>query len=62
MNVFSLIGKHTIVEMIKAHGLNIYKYLKYLLERPPGTKMNDSALAKLTPWDQDVKASSSGAM
>lgn len=28
---------YTIVEMAKAHGLNIYKYLKYLLERLPGT-------------------------
>ena len=53
---------YTMVEMTKAHGLNIYKYLKYLLERLPGTKMTDSALSKLAPWDQDVIASCSGAM
>lgn len=50
------------VEMARAHGLNIYKYLKYLLDRLPGTKMTDSALSKLAPWDQDVIASCSGAM
>lgn len=45
---------YTMVEMARAHGLNIYKYLKYLLERLPGTKMADSALAKLAPWNPEV--------
>lgn len=53
---------YTMVEMARAHGLNIYKYLKYLLERLPGTKMTDSALSKLSPWNQEVNASCSGAM
>lgn len=53
---------YTMVEMARAHGLNIYKYLKYLLERLPGTKMTDSALSKLAPWNQEVIASCSGAM
>ena len=53
---------YTMVEMARAHGLNIYKYLKYLLDHLPDTKMTDSALAKLAPWDQDVKANCSGAM
>ena len=53
---------YTMVEMARAHGLNIYKYLKYLLERLPGTKMTDSALSKLSPWNQEVIASCSGAM
>lgn len=53
---------YTMVEMARAHGLNIYKYLKYLMERLPGTKMTDSALSKLAPWDQDVITSCSGAM
>jgi hypothetical protein len=47
---------YTMVEMARAHGLNVYKYLKYLLERLPGTKMNDSSLEKLASWDSDVKA------
>lgn len=42
---------YTMVEMAKAHGLNIYKYLNYLLERLPGTKMSDNVLSKLAPWE-----------
>ncbi len=53
---------YTMVEMAKAHGLNIYKYLRYLLERMPGTKMTDSALSKLAPWDQEVIANCSCTM
>ena len=53
---------YTMVEMARTHGLNIYKYLKYLLERLPDTKMTDSALSKLAPWDQEVIARCSGAM
>lgn len=32
---------YTMVEMAKAHDLNIYKYLNYLLEQLPGTIMSD---------------------
>lgn len=55
---------YTMVEMAKAHGLNmnIYKYLNYLLEHLPGTMMSDNALSKLAPWDQDVIACCSGAI
>lgn len=53
---------YTMVEMARVHGLNIYKYLNYLLERLPSTKMTDSAMSKLAPWDQDVIASCSGAV
>ncbi len=53
---------YTMVEMAKAHGLNVYKYLKYLLERLPDTPMSDACLAKLAPWDQDVKEACSGPM
>ena len=53
---------YTMVEMAKAHKLNIYKYLNYLVEHLPGTKMSDTALGKLAPWDEDVIASCSGAM
>jgi hypothetical protein len=45
---------YTIVEMAKANNLNVYKYLVYLLERLPGTPMNDQNLAQLTPWSKDV--------
>ena len=53
---------YTMVEMAKAHNLNVYKYLNYLLEHLPGTKMTDTALGKLAPWDEDVIARCSGAM
>ena len=38
------------VEMAKAHGLNIYGYLKILLEHRPDKDMTDEQLAELTPW------------
>ena len=40
---------YTMVEMARAHELNIYKYLKYLLECLPDTKMTDDSLSKLAP-------------
>ena len=53
---------YTIVEMAKTHNLNIYKYLTYLLEHLPRTKMTDSELAKLSPWDENIIANCSGTM
>ena len=53
---------YTMVEMSRAHGLNIYKYLKHLLERLPSTKTTNIALSQLAPWNQDVIASYSGAI
>ena len=53
---------YIMVEMAKAHDLNVYKYLNYLLERLPNTKMTDAALAKLVPWDPEVIAKCSGPM
>lgn len=40
---------YTMVEMAKAHNLNIYKTLKYLLEHLPETRMADSELSRLAP-------------
>lgn len=53
---------YTMVEMAKAHDLNIYKYLQYLLEHLPRTKMSDQCMAKLVPWDKEVQQACSGAM
>lgn len=53
---------YTMVEMAKAHNLNIYKYLNYLLERLPRTAMTNEEFAKLVPWNETVQASCSGAM
>ena len=53
---------YTMVEMAKAHNLNIYKYLNYLLEHLPGTIRADKELAKLVPWNEAVKIACSGSM
>lgn len=53
---------YTMVEMAKAHNLNIYKYLNYLLEHLPETRMRDSELSGLAPWDAEVISKCSGAM
>ena len=45
----------TIVEMAKVYGLNLYEYLKYLLEHRPSRDMSDEELSKLAPWNGTVK-------
>ena len=45
----------TIVEMAKAYGLNLYEYLKYLLEHRPSRDMTDEELSKFAPWNETVK-------
>ena len=47
---------YTMVEMAKAHGLNIYKYLEYLLENRPTSAMSDEQLEQFAPWNEAVKA------
>ena len=42
------------VEMAKAHDLNIFKYLTYILEHRPDKNMTDDQLALLAPWNQEV--------
>ena len=46
---------YTIVEMAKAHELNIYNYLKFLLESRPQMTMSDDQLEKMAPWNPNVK-------
>lgn len=53
---------YTMVEMARAHGLNIYKYLNFLLERLPGTVMTDDELSKPVPWNETVQEICSGTM
>lgn len=45
----------TIVEMAKAYNLNLYEYLKYLLEHCPSKDMPDNELARLAPRSEDVQ-------
>ena len=46
---------YTMVEMAKAHGLNIEKYLTFLLEKRPHEGMPDADLEKLTPWSDEAR-------
>lgn len=47
---------YTMVEMAKAHNLNIYGYLKFLLEHRPGTDMTDEQLEELAPWSEMLQS------
>ena len=47
---------YTMVEMAKAHGLNIYGYLKFLLENRPSKNMIDEQLAELAPWSEKLQS------
>jgi transposase len=50
---------YTMVEMAKAHNLNIFQYLTYLLEHRPNDSMSDDQLESFAPWSRDVIASCS---
>lgn len=46
---------YTMVEMAKAHDLNIFKYLNYLLVNRPSGSMTDEELSKFVPWDEHIR-------
>ena len=46
---------YTMVEMAKAHGMNVEKYLTFLLEKRPHAGMTDEELEKLTPWSDEAR-------
>ena len=41
--------------MAKAYDLNLYKYLKFLLEHCPCENMSDEELDRLAPWSIEVQ-------
>ncbi len=47
---------YTMVEMAKAHDLNIYEYLKFLLEYRLDKEMTDEQLAELEPWSEKLQS------
>lgn len=47
---------YTMVEMAKAHNLNIYRYLEYLLQQRPNQHWADSQLAELVPWSEKLQS------
>lgn len=48
-------GIYTIVEMAKLHGLDPYKYMKYILEQRPSYQSTDEELEKLAPWSSSCQ-------
>ena len=46
---------YTMVEMAKAHDLNIYEYLKYVLEKRPDQSWSDEQLSELVPWSENLQ-------
>lgn len=47
---------YSMVEMALANKLNVFSYIKYLLEKCPNEQMNASQLEKLLPWSEEVTA------
>ncbi len=43
---------YTMVEMAKAHDLNVCRYLTYLLKQRPHEDMTDEQLEELAPWSE----------
>lgn len=46
---------YTVVEMARAHDLNIYGYLSFLLEQRPDEGWTDEQLADLAPWSEKLQ-------
>ena len=46
---------YTMVEMARAHDLNIYDYLKYILDQRPDQNWTDEQLADLAPWSEKLQ-------
>lgn len=46
---------YTMVEMAKAHDLNIYEYLKYVLDQRPDSTWSDEQLSQLAPWSEKLQ-------
>ena len=45
---------YSIAETALVNGLNVYKYITYVLEKRPTEEMADSELEKLLPWNDKV--------
>lgn len=45
---------YTMVEMAKAHDLNVFRYLEFLLKRRPHGNMPEEELERICPWSPDL--------
>lgn len=50
------VAVYIIVKMAKAHKLNIYEYLKYVLERRLDNTWMDEQLLELAPWSEKLQS------
>ena len=46
---------YTMVEMAKAYNLNVYSYLKYILENHPVEGDTPELITLLAPWNEEVQ-------
>ena len=44
------------VQMARAHNLNVERYLTFLLESRPTMAMSDAELERLLPWGQQAQS------
>lgn len=45
---------YSFAEMALANKLNVFSYIKYVLEQRPNENMDDSEPEKLMPWNENV--------
>lgn len=45
---------YNFAKMASAHHLNVYKYIKYLLDQRPNDQMEDAQLEAMMPWNENV--------
>lgn len=45
---------YSLVETAKAHNLNVFQYIKYVLEQRPNNDMSDEQLEQLMPWNEKI--------
>lgn len=50
---------YTMVQMARAHNLNVERYLTFLLKSRPTMAMSDAELGRLLPWGQQAQSSCS---
>lgn len=45
---------YSLVETAKAHDLNVFQYIKYILEQRPSKEMKEEQLQSLLPWNERI--------
>ena len=46
---------YTMMEMAKAHDVNTYHYLAYVVEQRPNMNGSDDQLEEIAPWNENLK-------